>query len=301
MSPRSEDRSLLDLERRELDRRLGAGEEAAHLATLAGSGTQGVLRRLLENPIDEGYGRSAPVHEPSLLGKVISVLLIAALTIVSVWAAREMQRVRAGNQAINQHIISEVQFRGESRVRLEEQISELNSQIAEQQDLLAPVPQDEVDYLRLLGAAVGSMPVEGAGVVIELDDSAVTDPVGRVRDFDLQVVTNALWSLGAEAIAINGERLSGTSALRTAGQAILVNLVPLTPPYRIEVIGNPTDLQVGLSRTRASGHLAMLRDNYGVAVAITLADELSLAGGSAAISRGVAVPIETDDHGNLVR
>ncbi|HHW82390.1 MAG TPA: DUF881 domain-containing protein [Actinomycetales bacterium] len=302
MSPdRNEDRALVDLERREFDRRLGAGQEAEHRASLAGSGTQGQLRQLLENPIDMGYSREEPTHEAGLLGRLVSVLLIAVLTTASVWAAREMQRVRAGNQMINEQLISEVQHRGEARAELETDIAALRAELEQQQELLAPAPAEETDYLRMLGATVGTLPVEGEGLVIELNDTAVTDPLGRIRDFDLQVVTNALWSLGAEAIAINGERLSGATALRSAGQAILVNLVPLTPPYRVEVIGNATDLQVGLARTRASGHLAMLRDNYSVGVSITLADELSLPAATTTTSRGIAVPIDEDEEGNLVR
>ena len=50
---------------------------------------------------------------------------------------------------------------------------------------------------------------------------------------------NGLWSVGAEAIAVNGQRLTAQSAIRSAAGAILVNYRPLKPPYRVEAIGPP--------------------------------------------------------------
>jgi uncharacterized protein YlxW (UPF0749 family) len=61
--------------------------------------------------------------------------------------------------------------------------------------------------------------------------------LGRVQDNDLQILVNELWRRGAEAVSINGQRLTATSAIRTAGNAILVDFVPLQEPYRISAIG----------------------------------------------------------------
>ena len=60
------------------------------------------------------------------------------------------------------------------------------------------------------------------------DDRA--SDTGRVLDRDLQVMVNALWAAGAEAIAINGQRLTARSAIRYAGEAILLDFRPLVPP-----------------------------------------------------------------------
>ena len=54
---------------------------------------------------------------------------------------------------------------------------------------------------------------------------------------DLQNVANALWAAGAEAIAINGQRLTATSTIRAAGNAILVDFRPVTSPYEVSAIG----------------------------------------------------------------
>src|SRR4029450_1762991 len=61
-----------------------------------------------------------------------------------------------------------------------------------------------------------------------------------VKDTDLQLASNALWAGGAEAIAINGQRLTATSTIRQAGEAILVDFRPVTTPYQVVAIGPDT-------------------------------------------------------------
>ena len=41
--------------------------------------------------------------------------------------------------------------------------------------------------------------------------------MSRVLDVDLQGVVNGLWASGAEAIAVNGQRLTGLTTIRAAG------------------------------------------------------------------------------------
>jgi uncharacterized protein YlxW (UPF0749 family) len=64
----------------------------------------------------------------------------------------------------------------------------------------------------------------------------------RVLDIDLQKIVNGLWRAGAEAISINGERLTARSAIRHAAQGITVNFHAVRRPYRILAIGNKLTL-----------------------------------------------------------
>lgn len=130
--------------------------------------------------------------------------------------------------------------------------------------------------------ASGVDPVAGPGLVIVLQDgpqeSAVPDPDVLVHDVDLQVVVNGLWAAGAEAVAVSGQRLTALSAIRSAGQAVLVDLVPLSPPYRVEAIGDPIALQTAFAATSAAGHLALLSASYGIRADVSAAERLELAG-----------------------
>ena len=114
---------------------------------------------------------------------------------------------------------------------------------------------------------------------------------GKVFSKDLQVVVNGLWEAGAEAISVNGQRLTSRSAIRFAGEAILVNYRPLARPYTISVIGDPEDLQVEFAGNDGGAYARALKDNYGIRVSIDAADEPDPAGGDLAHrARGDACP-----------
>jgi len=106
------------------------------------------------------------------------------------------------------------------------------------------------------------------------------DPNERVQDGDLQVTVNGLWASGAEAIAINGHRLTAMTAIRSAGSAIQVDLVPLSGPYVVEAIGDPASLATRFARTDAGAHLSMLRNTYGITANFSSEDHLKLPGAS---------------------
>ena len=55
-----------------------------------------------------------------------------------------------------------------------------------------------------------------------------------------------LWAAGAEAVAVNGERLTPTSAIIDVGPSILVNAAYLAGPYQVTAL-DPEDLYPRLS------------------------------------------------------
>jgi uncharacterized protein YlxW (UPF0749 family) len=97
--------------------------------------------------------------------------------------------------------------------------------------------------LTRLGVVTGAAPARGPGVRIVVDDGPpVPGDDNQVLDVDLQKMVNGLWLSGAEAIAINRERLTSLSAIRLAGGVMTVNYHRISPPYTIEAIGNPDNL-----------------------------------------------------------
>jgi len=85
-----------------------------------------------------------------------------------------------------------------------------------------------------------------------------------VLDTDLQILVNGLWQAGAEAIAINGNRLGPLSAIRTAGSAITVNYRSLSPPYTVQAIGDPATLQARFVDTAGGQAWLDLESNFGL-------------------------------------
>lgn len=98
----------------------------------------------------------------------------------------------------------------------------------------------------------GLMPVQGPGIVVTIDDSKRPAKPGEnanlylIHDDDILKVINELRASGAEAIAINGQRLIATSEIRCAGPTLSVNNTRYSPPYEIVAIGEPKTLENSL-------------------------------------------------------
>ena len=93
--------------------------------------------------------------------------------------------------------------------------------------------------------AAGLTALQGSGLVLQLGDSSNTvPPADNPTDYlvsarDIRTVVEELWLAGAEAIAVNGERITATSAIIDIGGSILVNAAYLSPPYQVSAIGSP--------------------------------------------------------------
>jgi len=127
------------------------------------------------------------------------------------------------------------------------------------------------EELKKSNMAAGLLPVRGPGVIITLNDSPRQMQPGEdpnsllVHDSDIQDVVSELRASGAEAIAINNERIIAMSEIRCAGTTILVNTNKVAPPFVIKAIGDPQMLESGL--TIKGGVVQKLKD-YGLLVQI---------------------------------
>jgi len=128
--------------------------------------------------------------------------------------------------------------------------------------------------------ASGALPVNGPGLRVTLNDAPSSDTArNRVLDRDLQAVVNALWAAGAEAVAINGQRLSAQSAIRQAGDAILVDFQPLRPPYVVQAIGDPVGMETTFAQSAAAARMRSYVQLYGLRFAYARASSLDVPAG----------------------
>lgn len=100
---------------------------------------------------------------------------------------------------------------------------------------------------------------------IERDSSISEDNLFTVRDEDLLRVVNELRAAGAEALAINGQRITSTSEIRLAGSFVDVNLTRIAPPYSVLAIGAPGQLESALL---IKGGLVDTMQDWGVSVKV---------------------------------
>jgi uncharacterized protein YlxW (UPF0749 family) len=148
------------------------------------------------------------------------------------------------------------------RVRdLEDQVDALTTSNARlRRDLAAAT-----DELRRLQVTTGFVDVRGPGLRLTVADNPDGSADGRVRATDLRRLVNGLWSAGAEAVAVNGRRLTGLTAISQQGIAITVNRGPLTPPYVVSAIGR-SGLGARLQATGTGQQFDQLAQQFGFTV-----------------------------------
>ena len=103
--------------------------------------------------------------------------------------------------------------------------------------------QEELAMARL---RAGLTQVSGPGLHITLEDNTVgmlenptADPNKYIIHYeDLLSIVSDLKAAGAEAIAVNDQRLVTSSELRCVGNVIMVNTTRIAPPFEIQAIGN---------------------------------------------------------------
>jgi uncharacterized protein YlxW (UPF0749 family) len=252
--------------------------------------TPDFLVELFRNPLDQGYAdaaaRKAVEGEPTGLRRWatsgVSALTLVGLGFLLVVAYQQTVADEPTRTQARDTLIEQVQKRREETVRLQEKADALGKEVS---DLRArELGGATVARLRDLEAATGLAPVRGPGTKITVGDgptpiNPVTgerNTVARVKDTDLQLATNALWSQGAEAIAINGQRLTATSTIRQAGEAILVDFRPVTSPYEVVAVG-PDDLATDFRDGYAGRFFTELSAKYGMSFDAADVDEVTLA------------------------
>lgn len=128
---------------------------------------------------------------------------------------------------------------------LAEEVSQLRDEVDELSEDVADARAESANEVadELAGPA-GMTAVQGEGVQVTLDDApseARSDEIEPdaliVHQQDIQAVVNALWTGGAEAVSIQGQRVISTSAIRCVGNSVVLHGVPYPPPYEIEAIG----------------------------------------------------------------
>lgn len=148
-------------------------------------------------------------------------------------------------QAVNLNLEQDLREKQRELREIEEEITSLD---AEQEIRVANLVED-LDRLR---KAVGAVTVKGPGVEVSLEDSSYV-PDGAnpnnyiVHEHHIQKVVDELLVAGAEAIAINGYRLSNSSYIQCVGPVIKIDGNTSYAPFVISAIGDPNILNEALN------------------------------------------------------
>lgn len=221
-------------------------------------------------------------------------LLVGFLLVAGLSAGRTSALQQDARKA---ELIALINARQEHTEQLAAQLEELRGQVSAAESEAAAGLPALTGHLSLIEQAAGVTGVRGPGLRVTFSDAAagcaVQEEDCRIQDRDLQLAVNALFGAGAEAVAVNGERIIATSAVRRAGHQILVNYKVLTAPYVVEAIGSPDLLAQEFARSEIAQQFAVWTDVYGLGYATETVEELDLAGYSGSVQLRAAEPSGT--------
>ncbi|MFJ4923195.1 DUF881 domain-containing protein [Streptomyces sp. NPDC088725] len=253
-----------------------------------------LLTNVMDHSLDEGYAEAAARRDAeegglprTLRAKLgLAAGLVLAATVVTVGAAQA--RISAPVVAKErQELIDRIDAETSSADAMERTVDKLRVDVGNRQR--AALREHGGDQGELVALLAGATEVRGPGVKLVVDDAKGSESggggpressdfsdTGRVRDRDMQRVVNGLWESGAEAIAINGQRLTALSAIRAAGDAILVDNRPLVPPYTVLAVGDAKKLSITFQDSADGQYLHALQESFDIRTGIADQGEVRL-------------------------
>ncbi len=221
--------------------------------------------------------------------RTAAVVLLAFGLLVTV-AAVQTSRNSSADEASRSSLIHQIDLRRQSVAQQQKELAkEQSDQLALQRDLTHTQTVTRAAQARLsrVGGRTGFAAVTGPGIQATVASAPGSDNDHLVRDSDLALLTDALWTAGAEAISVNGERLTVLSSFRNVGIAVLVNSRPVNPPYVFDVIGDPDTLAADLLSSSVGGRWYALKNSLGFSFDVHNAAKLTLPAGESPQLRSV--------------
>ncbi|MGV8145118.1 MAG: DUF881 domain-containing protein [Alkaliphilus sp.] len=192
-----------------------------------------------------------------LKGKIAIGVLCAILGLVIAMQFQTVREATGGNKFLNQraqHMAIELRNLRNEKEKLDQELEAVKSRLREYEISEADesiIMRNLKEDLSRYHIFTGSTPVQGPGITITIDDfDDDQDEVTSFLMYNYEILldlVNELNAAGAEAIAINNQRLLSTTGIHYFSNAVMINSVPTFPPFRIVAIGNPQALEASLN------------------------------------------------------
>lgn len=232
----------------------------------------GLLEQIADTALDDDYyvvraGTAGPSREFNTL---LTGLVLAVFALLVAIAAIQTRSDRPATERERATLISDIDSRKDLLAGREVSADRLRRQVADLQAAVVGV-DPAFEELRLLAA---DAPASGPGIRVTAVPSA--SPGGTITDRDLQILVNALWYAGAEAISLNGQRIGTLTAIHSADSIVKVNYVAIGAPFELEVIGDPDSLEDRFDDTPTGQLWEQRRRSAGIRFDVTGSDDLSV-------------------------
>ncbi|MGJ5750095.1 uncharacterized protein YlxW (UPF0749 family) [Streptomyces puniciscabiei] len=278
-----------------------------------------LITNVMDHSLDDGYAEAAARRKSQGEGGLPRTLraklglaagLVLAALVVTVGAA-QTQAAAPVVAKERQELIDRIDSETANADKLEGTVDRLRDDVSARQRVALKSSGGSAQA-DLVGVLSGATAVHGPGVKLVVDDAKEassggggTNPretsgfsdTGRVRDRDMQRVVNGLWQSGAEAVSINGQRLTALSAIRAAGDAILVDNRPLVPPYTVLAVGDGRRLSTDFQNSADGLYLHALEQDFGIRAIISTEGDLRLPSAPSVIVRTAQPGTEKTEKG----
>ncbi|MFK5583366.1 MULTISPECIES: DUF881 domain-containing protein [unclassified Serinicoccus] len=269
-------------------RRRDPSEPAANPAA-----SMALLEEVLDPPVGPGYHSAARERAerglPPSSGTRTPLMFVTAVVLGLVCTVAAVT-LRAPDPAAAEgraQLIERIEAAQAAGDQSRQEVEELRSDIGTLEETSLGGQGPGRATLESAAEQAGAVAMVGPGVRVQLEDAVRApdaapgedaDPE-RVNARDLQLVVNGLWAAGAEAVSVNGHRMTSTSAIRFAGEAIIVDYRGLAPPYLVEAIGDPDALAQELDTGLTGAYLGELRRQLGLRADVTVQEEVTIGAG----------------------
>ncbi|HWU32855.1 MAG TPA: DUF881 domain-containing protein [Marmoricola sp.] len=254
---------------------LDANDSPEHRALAA----LGLFPFLDSAALNDEYIEAHASHRPAQ-SKAWLLIAVAVLTVLVVVAASQTAANSTADAKQRDDLIAQIHQRQATMKTLTSEITRAQSAINALQSGLSSnkdLSGSTRSRLGSWGTSAGISAVTGPGVEVIVDNAPKSAGArGVVQDRDLQQLVNGLWEAGAEAVSINGQRITSLTAIRTAGAAITVNYQSLTPPYVVDAIGNPATLPAKFAQTDSGAAWLDLQNQLGMVYSMNTKADLTL-------------------------
>ncbi|MEL4356762.1 MULTISPECIES: DUF881 domain-containing protein [unclassified Luteococcus] len=195
----------------------------------------------------------APARRRSLPMRLatLAVMMVVGLMMVvgaQVSGGRDLRPDR------NDDLAGLVRSQSQRNVELTRAVTAQRAEVEELSVREAAASDTDRDLLTAAAQVAALTPVKGPAVRVTLTDAPLSvKPLNLDEDLlvvhqqDIQMVVNVLWSAGAEAMTIQGQRVSSLTGIKCVGNTVVLRGVPYAPPYQITAIGDPQRLTAALA------------------------------------------------------
>ena len=233
----------------------------------------GLLEQIAETALDDDYYivRASEPRPSRSAGLVVGILLtIFALFVTT--AAVQTRNDRPATELERRTLAADIEARQKTLDERRATAAGLSADV----QALRRSGETNGGQPADLGVLAASESVHGPGIVIAAQSSGDGLDAGRITDRDLQVLVNGLWYAGAEAVAVNDNRVSALTSIRTAGDAITVNFRSITSPYTIVALGDTETLEARFAQNPAGAYWEDRRKRAGVQYAVTPSSDVTV-------------------------